>query len=290
MSAQRSIQHTKLLPILLVSILFILVIIRLFGTIDQVYLNLGRLELNKSYIGREAVDMKTLNRSKTILSVNLLNRKSYEEFSVERGRAAILDCNYEEATNQWKKQESMPTEQAMFLHRWLTKQTNKTCNPENTLKFAIQNFPDYPQAYLRLSMLYRDEHNHELAIEILKQGIESKWASLFPHAFTNMHYLIARSYHAIRDLDNAMSYYQKTINLDPKNQHLWFTNMSYIYLGDLLLKQGEYVLAARSYIGSYKIAINERQKNQALKRIDDLLLQVSGNDQIQNLLEELLNE
>lgn len=113
-------------------------------------------------------------------------------------------------------------------------------------------------AYQNKAMIYTDFQDAESAMDNSKKSLKVSYFLNDLNRIKNMLNQIATNYHSLGELDSAIVYFQKTIDLKNKNQDPEGLIGDYSALGNLYRQRGSYQQAQEQLIKGLKIAEIEK--------------------------------
>jgi tetratricopeptide (TPR) repeat protein len=245
--------------------------------------NLARVELNKAYLGRVAVDGEQLARAAALAA-----QAPGGPDRIALGRARLLACRLDQAEAEWRQAAPFSREQAYFLHRWVSEQGPHRCDPEQSLLLAERLWPAFPHAALARGLLHSEAGEYEPAVAAFEQALAAAEIAAFPHERLRATFMLARAHQHLGRLAEAQAGYRATVALDPANQALWFTYEAHVRLGDLLAAQGDYAAAAQAYVDAHRVARGDGQRATARARVTQLLAAAPDPAQLAPIVAEVL--
>lgn len=113
-------------------------------------------------------------------------------------------------------------------------------------------------AYQNKSLIHTDFQDVESAMLSSKKSLKASYLLNDPDRIKNMLNQIATNYHSQGNLDSAIVYFQKTIDLKNENQDREGLIGDFSALGNLLRQRGSYTQAQEQLINGLKIAETEK--------------------------------
>ena len=165
---------------------------------------------------------------------------------------------------------------------------------QEQLKFTLQLDPNYIQAYMLQSELFREKGDYDSAIKYLKKCIALKPDEAAPYHNLGM------IYESKADYKKALKYFNKAISIKP-DFHFSILSLAYIYssLGKYDEARKKYVsalkilpseeLKARVYSGLAKIDLSQGKYNMAISHMKEALKYPSSNEGRASYLTMLAN-
>jgi tetratricopeptide (TPR) repeat protein len=135
--------------------------------------------------------------------------------------------------------------------------------------------------------MHFSERDFANAIPIFEDATQAKFFSNFPRIQTLVYYNLARSYHALHNIQKAEENYLQVIQVDPMNRFLWFAHAAYIYLSRFAMDRGDYLQSASFLRNGYQTAISEKGRSEIIQEINQLIQNSSQIEEIEKILADI---